>query len=39
MTGTESRLHITVSREFLALLKQAKAGESHSNPAPPTSRS
>ena len=26
MTATESRLHITVSREFLALLKKAKAG-------------
>jgi 5-methylcytosine-specific restriction endonuclease McrA len=31
-TATESRLHITVSREFLALLKRAKAGESHRNP-------
>ncbi len=32
MTATASRLHITVSREFLALLKKAKAGESHRNP-------
>ena len=32
MTATESRLHITVSREFLALLKKAKVGESHRNP-------
>jgi hypothetical protein len=32
MTATESRLHITVSREFLALLRKAKAGESHRNP-------
>ncbi len=32
MTATESRLHITVSREFLALLKKAKAGQSHVQP-------
>ena len=32
ITAFESRLHITVSREFLALLKKAKAGESHRNP-------
>ncbi len=32
LTATESRLHVTVSREFLALLKKAKAGESHRNP-------
>jgi hypothetical protein len=32
LSVTESRLHITVSREFLALLKQAKAGESHRSP-------
>ncbi len=32
MTATESRLHITVTREFLALLRKAKAGESHRNP-------
>jgi hypothetical protein len=32
LTATESRIHITVSREFLALLKKAKAGESHRNP-------
>ena len=38
LTGTESRLHVTVSPEFLALLKKAKAGESHGSPAPPTSR-
>ena len=32
LTSTESRLHITVSREFLALLRKARAGESHRNP-------
>jgi hypothetical protein len=32
MTATASRIHITVSREFLALLKKAKAGESHRTP-------
>jgi len=32
MTASESRLHITVSREFLTLLKQARAGESHRSP-------
>ncbi|HET8723264.1 MAG TPA: HNH endonuclease [Anaeromyxobacteraceae bacterium] len=32
MTATVSRLHVTVSREFLALLKKARAGESHRNP-------
>ena len=32
MTATASRLHVTVSREFLALLKKAKAGESHGQP-------
>lgn len=32
MTATESRMHLTVSREFLALLKKARAGESHRNP-------
>ncbi len=32
MTATESRLHITVTREFLALLRKAKAGESHRSP-------
>ncbi len=32
MTAMASRLHVTVSREFLALLKRAKAGESHRNP-------
>ncbi|MGA8892044.1 MAG: HNH endonuclease [Anaeromyxobacteraceae bacterium] len=32
MTATVSRLHITVSREFLALLEKARAGESHRNP-------
>ncbi len=32
MTATVSRMHITVSREFLSLLKKAKAGESHRSP-------
>jgi hypothetical protein len=32
MTPTETRIHITVSPEFLALLKKAKAGNSHRNP-------
>ena len=32
LTGGESRVHVTVSRETLALLKKAKAGESHRNP-------
>ena len=32
MTATSSRMHVTVSREFLALLKKAKAGDSHRNP-------
>ncbi|HET8725709.1 MAG TPA: HNH endonuclease [Anaeromyxobacteraceae bacterium] len=32
LTATVSRMHITVSREFLALLKKAKAGESHRTP-------
>ncbi|HET8723217.1 MAG TPA: hypothetical protein VFM53_03360 [Anaeromyxobacteraceae bacterium] len=32
MTATASRLAITVSREFLALLEKARAGESHRNP-------
>jgi hypothetical protein len=32
MTATSSRMHVTVSREFLALLKRAKAGDSHRNP-------
>jgi 5-methylcytosine-specific restriction endonuclease McrA len=32
MTDVASRIHITVSRDFLALLKKAKAGESHRNP-------
>ena len=32
MTATESRIHVTVSREFLALLKKARAGESHRSP-------
>ena len=39
MTATESRLHITVSREFLALLKKAKAGSPTATPEPPTRRS
>ncbi len=29
MTSTETRIHITVSPEFVALLKKAKAGQSH----------
>jgi 5-methylcytosine-specific restriction endonuclease McrA len=33
MTATSSRMHVTVSREFLALLKKAKAGDSHRRPA------
>ncbi len=32
MTATSSRIHVTVSREFLALLRKARAGESHRNP-------
>jgi 5-methylcytosine-specific restriction endonuclease McrA len=32
MTIRESRLHITVSRAFLVLLKRAKAGQSHVQP-------
>jgi hypothetical protein len=32
MTATASRFHVTVSRQFLALLKKAKAGDSHRNP-------
>ncbi len=32
MTATASRIHLTVSREFLALLKKAKAGQSHVQP-------
>jgi 5-methylcytosine-specific restriction endonuclease McrA len=32
MTATSSRIHITVSREFLTLLKKARAGESHRSP-------
>ncbi|MEI6225987.1 MAG: HNH endonuclease signature motif containing protein [Deltaproteobacteria bacterium] len=32
MTSTETRLHITVSPEFVALLKKAKAGQSHVQP-------
>ena len=32
MTATSSRMHVTVSREFLALLKKAKAGDAHRNP-------
>jgi hypothetical protein len=32
MTATSSRFHVTVSRKFLALLKRAKAGDSHRNP-------
>jgi len=29
---TETRMHVTVSPEFVALLKKARAGESHRNP-------
>jgi hypothetical protein len=32
LTATSSRFHVTVSRKFLALLKRAKAGDSHRNP-------
>jgi 5-methylcytosine-specific restriction endonuclease McrA len=32
VTATSSRMHVTVSRKFLALLKRAKAGDSHRNP-------
>src|SRR5512137_1534721 len=32
MTATSSRLHVTVSREVMTLLKKARAGESHRNP-------
>ena len=32
MTSTETRIHITVSPAFLALLKKAKAGQSHVQP-------
>lgn len=32
MTVTESRLHVTVSRAFLVLLRRAKAGQSHVQP-------
>jgi 5-methylcytosine-specific restriction endonuclease McrA len=32
MSATSSRMHVTVSREFLALLKKAKAGQAHVNP-------
>jgi hypothetical protein len=32
MTSTETRIHITVSRDFIALLKKAKTGQSHVQP-------
>ena len=32
MTRTETRMHLTVSPEFVALLKKAKAGQSHVQP-------
>ncbi len=32
LSARASRIHITVSREFLALLERARAGESHRNP-------
>ncbi len=33
LSRTSSRLHITVSQEFLVLLKRAKAGEAHVRPS------
>ena len=32
LNARESRFHVTVSRKFLALLRRAKAGDSHRNP-------
>ena len=32
LAATETRMHITVSPEFVALLKKAKAGQSHVQP-------
>ena len=32
LTRAETRMHVTVTPEFVALLKKAKAGESHRNP-------
>ena len=32
MTASANRMHLTVSREFVALLKKAKAGQSHVQP-------
>ena len=32
LTSTESRMHVTVSPSFMALLKKARAGESHVQP-------
>jgi len=32
LTRTETRIHVTVSPEFVALLKRAKAGQSHVHP-------
>jgi len=32
LTRTETRIHVTVSPEFVALLKRAKAGQSHVQP-------
>ena len=32
LTRTETRMHVTVSPEFVALLKKAKAGQSHVEP-------
>jgi len=32
LTRTETRMHLTVSPEFVALLKKAKAGQSHAQP-------
>ena len=33
MTATLSRIHLTASRDFLALLEKAKAGQTHVQPA------
>jgi hypothetical protein len=32
LTAKETRIHITVSREFVTLLERAKAGQSHLQP-------
>jgi len=38
LTRSETRIHVTVSPEFVKLLAKAKAGQSHVQPGPPTSR-